>query len=417
LAAKPELKDKPFSVYKYKFASLSINVDGLDHPYGVAAEFIKSVVIEHDYENGYFPFFVVGVTIPNWLHREMKASTKEITVTVSMQKGVIGDPVYDISPPSKIAWSSYIKQVFTLIMPDNSPAMDEKYQKEAEQYDGSLNKGISWGNNITIDLLLYRKDYLAGARKIVNNILTSANLPTAIAYVLGNAGLGGVLLSPPANYGGYSEFLLTPITVMEQLNRICNVYKLHTNGTLVYFGFDNIYLLEKKEACTAFVTNEYKTTKLFVFGRTQRGTMGLYGSNTDGDTKTNGILCQSVQLYDNKQGTEAAIGTGVLVVQADGSITKAGDGATTKVMVSREGGNRSGALSQSIKETGKVLVLGMRDIDLKHLEPNKEFVFVDDEPAHKRFCVSYRITHCAVIFENEGGYWSPKISAEFRSSK
>lgn len=420
-----KIEDIKLSMVKYKIKDFKISCPGLKEPYIVESSFIQNIILEKDFDNFFFPFFHFQISIPAFVLRAMRKANQDVRVYLDFQKGKFQE--VENAGDQKPSFSSYISGNYYLYFDDTSPDMNEREIEEHERTTEVNNKGMEWGDLNTIKVLLYREDYLFKSKTIINEIFTSTTLVDALTYTLNKAGLSGVLISPPSNYKSYKEFVLTPITAMEQMDRICNEFGLHANGSQIFFDFKCIYILDKNTKCDAFVPNEYKTTYLASLTQSGEETKNSRGCYSNGQEKYNflniapdsidirSLAGLSDQVYGNNFAIIDTASGKVTNVNSGAAASKSSIGGATKYMITNKGDNTANAIKQQRKESSKVATLGFTFIDFDMLAPNKEFVLMLEDPRYSKYNGKYRLTKYTAIFDSEGEYYSPQVTAEFKA--
>ena len=142
----------------------------------------------------------------------------------------------------------------------------------------------SYDNTKPIVMALYRADHIFLTNQIVNAILSGCTVADGVAYMFKQLNIGQVLMSPSDNTKIYDQMVIPPLPAHKGLFRLVNTYCLHKAGTVVFFDYDMIYLLNKKIGPTAWIPNEIKTVYLTSFpNATDSGVMrsGFYANGTE----------------------------------------------------------------------------------------------------------------------------------------
>ena len=420
------LSDVKLSYVKYKMNRMSLSVPSLGQPYEINRNHISTIVIDKDYDNFMFPFFEIDVVVPNYVYRAMKKKNQELKAFIDLQYGQFSEISYtDNDIP---AFSSYVTDNFYIFMEEMTPEVSENIIEEKEKEDETFGKGMNLGDATMVKLLLYREDYLFKSKTLVNAILTSATLIDSLTFVLNKAGLNNVLVTPPNNYKTYQEFVITPVSAMEQIDRICNEFGMHTNGTLIFFDFKALYIIDKNPKCTAFVQNEAKTTYLMSCpSKSQGSTMakGWYYNPIEKYSLLN-LDPSTLQIKDFSGVNDQIYGNDFINIDINtGDVKSVESGATkssaslsgpTRVVVTTKGSDTSGSIKRQMSESSKILSMGFSYINLNALNPNKEFVFSIDDTRFSKYAGKYRITKKTVVMQKEGEYFAPHVIAEFRGN-
>lgn len=408
-----DLTKLKFQLVRYRFNALQLSVEGFD-PFEVPKSQITGLYLEKNYEDEHYPFFVLSIVIPGYLYRAMRANPYKNTITMDLQAGYYNNAI--INPSEQVTFISKINGKFLCYMNDVTPELDEEKQNQLSIDDGTYKVGYTYGDLANVDLLLYKQEYLDAGDKVVNQIC-NANLTDNIIYVCNQAGISKLRLSPPNNTKVYSEFSITPISAIEQLERICNSYGYHSKGSTIFYDFDCLYIVDKNPECTVFIKNEYKTTYLASLTQLRQDDVDKSGCFKDDINKYNviNLISDSISINDNYQIQDSNL---MYIDAKTGSVsTIQGDNnkkPLSKTLISDKGDDTINAYSNAAKETGSILTVGMQYIDLSFLDVNKEFVFTTDVTKHQKYTGSYRISKYTCDFIIEGEYLSPIIMAEFR---
>lgn len=403
-----DLSKVKLNLVKYNM-KLQLNI-GASTVHEVPNELMLSMNITEDYEQYIFPYFEIDIGIPNSVYRQMKANNRNIKASVLMQKGKFKEGV-SVSTDTSIAFKNVFHQCFFVFLDETTPELTETEQKIVES---SENK---YGDIAVVRLLLYQHSFYNSYDIVVNKCLSNVTLVDALTYVLNKCGVSNVLLSPPTNYSRFKQFIITPLSLKDQLDRICNTYSIHSAGTLIYFSFDRLYLIDKVPKCTAFTPNEHQITYVVTSAETQGASQvgGCYENSGD----RYGVLNATNINFKNKmEYTSKTIGTNIVSVNSEGSVTKntSNLSSVTNVVIQEDGDKHSlSSVQQTISESKRVLYASFSNIDITMMTPNRQFVVtIEGASKQKQYNGKYRVVKAAHIFEKEGNYFSVKTTAEFR---
>lgn len=376
----------------------------------VPNELMLSMNITEDYEQYIFPYFEIDIGVPNSVYRQMKANNQSIKAMVLLQKGKFKEGV-SVSTDSSVAFKNVFHQSFFVFLDDTTPELTETEQKLVEK---SENK---YGDIAVVRLLLYQHSFYTSYDLVVNKCLSNVTLVDVLTFLLNKCNVGNVLLSPPTNYTRFKQFILTPIPLKDQLERVCNTYSLHSAGTLIYFSFDRLYLIDKVPRCTAFTPNEHQITYIVTSTETQ-GTSQVGGCYENSGDRYGVLNATNLNFKNKMEYTSKTIGTNIVSVDSEGTITKntSNLSSVTNVVIQEDGDKHSlSSVQQTISESKRVLYVSFSNIDISMMTPNRQFVVtIEGVSKQKQYNGKYRIVKAAHIFEKEGNYFSVKTTAEFR---
>lgn len=408
------IENLKFKIARYKFESIRLSVPEFD-PFDVPFSQVLDMMIEKDFNEYFFPYFTITICIPSYLYRGMKAHPYENKLTIDLQIGEF--PNIEISNNDTIVFTPYIKGEFLCYITDATPELDQEKQDLVSKEAGVYKEGYAFSDIASVTLLLYNEKMILGANKVVNYILTSATLTDAIVFTCNQAGIDKLFLSPPQNAKAYKELCITPIPASNQIERLCNEYGLHKKGSVVFFDFDELLIIDKDPKCTVYKKNEYKITYLAYFRLKRQDARYSSGCYKDSKEKYNmiNIVPDSITLDDQSKIQKSNV---MQIDAKTGSVkTVTGEnssGSVSRVFVTNNGDDTSEAYKYAVEETKWILHVGMECINLEFLNPNKEFIFTTDDVALAKYNGSYRIVKYICKFEKEGIYWKGKVTGEFR---
>ena len=368
---------------------------------------VTEIMLTEDFENFYFPYFTVTVSIPNSVYRAIvkPSMSNTLRMKVHLQKGKFKETV-SISNSRNVSFKTCFNKKFRVFIGPGSIDLTEKQQKAIEKSESR------YGQLTTMSMLLYNEDYYQKYDRIVNACIKNTNLTDVITYMLEQVKMTNVLMSPSTSTKTYEQFIIKPLSLCENLMNICNEYSLHKKGSLVYFGLDKMYIIDKTPKCTVYKTGE--TTLIYIAvaskgdGLTQTG--GCYENASDGY----GVLnATDVGFENNSNVAKKVVGSNTVIVNDSGKVTKTNKKATnvTNVIVGNENAN---ALKRGLSESKKILSCQFTNTDITMLQPNKLFMVSIEGTEYKKYNGKYRLTHASHVFSKEGEYFSASTVAQFK---
>lgn len=406
------INDVALKTVKYKFEQVTISVGSTN--FEVDPTMVGDVYIEKDYENTVLPYFQMRVNVPNWLYRQMKKDSQNIKVGFTLKYALFTD----VSSNANVTYTTDLSGKFYGIIPESGSDSYEEQYSDIERADKTLNSGYTYNEYSVIDIMLLNEIYYKGLNKVCNQVFSSITPAGALTYVLNQGSYNSILLSPPNNNKTYSQFKVTPLSLIDQVKRICYDYNLHSNGTTIFFDLNRGYIIDKQPKCTAFMTNEYKTTYITSFSQSDRAASTIAGVFMNHKEKYN--LFNVVEgTYSFKNTTNVENTANIQVIDTTtGSVASSSTGTSgiTKIYTYSGGSNSASQVAKSISEQSTILTLSTTDVVLSFLNPNKEFIFYSDSTKATTANVngSYRITKMVCNLSKNGEFWLPATSAEFR---
>lgn len=422
------LNEINFRLCKYRIDSIILNVPDIGE-YQVNTFGLGDFVIEKVFDGFQYPYFRVFISVPNKVFRAMRKNHHEITAYVRVLYAYFNPEETSGAPGLKIKEQTYISDNFVVELEDSSPHLTTDTEELSEKQTLTDDKGPDPQHMATMEILLYKQNDMNIIKKLPTVVYHNATIMDILTDYLRLAGLHNVLCSPANNNSKrYSQFIIPPMRVDEQILRICCDYGLHKYGTSFFMDFDKPYIIEKINKCTAWVPNEYKT--IYVVNPNFSNQVSSITKGCSYETKDHCGYCtmltaqsdapsmereqvfgSSIYALDKHTGNYTEIRPDVTTIRGGGNISRVvgsyyGDPSTIK------------ALEQRIKEDTNVMTVILDAVDLTMLEPNKLYKLCFTVPSQTKYDGDYRLVKYHASFTLSDGIWfTPNVVATFVGDK
>ena len=406
--------------YHYKVESLDIIFPSEGKQYPIEKGLIKSIMVERDYENDFFPVIRLDLSLNTAFYHKIIANKLDVKFRMRLQKYI-----YDTNNNPKVK-KDVFNTIFSSFIDEGTPFLDKKEYEEANKVavldkDGQIPTTIG-GNDITF--YLFKESNLLNSKKIINTVLSSANMTQTLTFLLSKAGISDVLMVPLDNKNNYNEIILPPLTVLGNMIYLDNQYGFYKDGTLIFFDIDCVYIIDKSGKCKAFRKGEYKKTVITVRDTINPQSL-MPGSYDDTEKKI---------IYVNIDPRDVAISNMTVIKdQIDGNnrlLINPASGATAvikpKTVQRGEGTYKvlykkynnpfiNSSEQKRVESDNRVINVTMSDIDIDAFTPNKEFTFTfEDIVINKQMGGNYRLVNSNFIFVKNGDYFKLNGTATFK---
>ena len=387
------------SLYKYKIKSftLMIGKGKKKTKYDVESTLIERMNIIHNYEEECLPFFTVTMTLPTKIYRVLvdQKNANDILVNLCIQKGKFSDGV-SRDNDALISYRDAIKGKFHVVIGPRRQDLSQELQEVAENDDNI------YGQYASVTVALYSELFFENYDMVINGNLEATTLIDVIFNCLTKAKIKKMLIAPPDNHKVYSQFIITPIPLYEQLYRRCNTYAFFKKGGIVYFDTNRGYIIPAVNKCVAYEPNEYKVTYIILATNSQA--TNQVGGGYD-NTKKKYYVLNGLSINTRNQDDPS---TNVMLVNANGKVKKMNKKSAhiSEVVVQNEGESMLNSYKKDILESRKAIEIPFKDIDISALTPNKMFTVTAETAKYKKYNGNYRLSGCIHAFEKEGDYFS-----------
>ena len=402
--------------YKYTVDSMDILFPEEVEPTKINTNFITGILLEHDFDNDYFPVFKLSVSIEPKIYFKILSNKLKVRFRLRMQKYA-----YDGNKDFQFK-KDIVNTVFCVFMDENTPYFDETSYKESKLVERTGTTPRDLAN--VYSFYLFKESDLDNSKKIVNNVITNSNLTDTITYLLSTCGMKNVLMSPLQNKSIFKEILLPPLTLLNNLLYLNQQYGFYTKGALIFFDLLCMYIIESNSKCTAFIKEEYTRTVFNIKEVTNPNsfTPGSFIIEKEKENHIN-ITPDSINIYSNSVVADQIIGNNFIIIDPkQGTVenikpetVQRGVG-TYQVLVNNYGNEYSNNDAKTRKiENNTVINVNISDFNIDAITPNKEFIFIfDNTKINSTYSGSYRLTKRIIQFKSEGNEFIMSGICEFK---
>ena len=361
---------------------------------------IRNVFIEKDYDSDYLPVFMVSIAISESLYKNIRKYQEYSTFNIILKSGKVdGD-----NNISKL--KNCISGTFDIIGTDDTPLVNEKeLETEKTQYDGGESMQ-DVGTEYTF--VLVQRSTMKKTRKIINKVITSANMTDTVSYLLTTAGVNNVLMSCMDNSSTYDEIILLPIPLTSQLSYLDSVFGFYKEGSQIFFDFERMYVLRNSHKCTAYEKNEIKKITICVYN-TSSGKNAVKGSYIDKDEKVGYLHCGvgSFNVSSESKATDTYMSPNSLIINHNGKIDSSvtdSSGSYNVINTATHNKYYPEETKMRSKELENIITATCTNIDITLLKPNRYFnVRSNVTRVAKKVKHKFRLSKWSTTMSREGG--------------
>lgn len=395
-----------FVEYFYNISEFYIIIDS--ETIKLPTERLTDFKIEHYFDEAVFPIFKVTMTLEPSRYYKIIKNKDKVKFKLRLQswyrkKGTDEDSlVRDV-----------INDTFSIFINDDNDDYQKSLKKSAGT-DKDENELDRLKNDI--EFFLFKTSLVTGLRSNIQAVLQDVDLTTAIAYLLSKAGANKVLLSPLDNKSTYETLVLPPQNIEKQLKYLNNNYGFHKNGSIIYFGLFNSYILNCKEGCTAWAKNEWKETILYVLDKTSSDSYLEGAILKQGEKRFYyNMKAEGVDTTNNSVTTNAITGSDAIVVDmasnSSSSVKSSSKiiGKSTEAVLFNNTSNKymGTTFAAQQKANSTVVTLLLSNLNLEAFKPNKSISMIfEDATLNKKYKGLYRVSSAIYTFKNSGDNYS-----------
>lgn len=360
-----------YKVYLYDIESVVIVCNG--ETFNMSDLQISDAYIERNYDEDYLPIFMLKLMIPDDLYYNIVKNHDKTTFTI-----MIKNMIYE-NESKKTDYSIWLNGIYQPMGVDGTPFVAEDLFDDVKKTTGSESgmdlSDFSRGRTF----ILAKASDLNVSKAIVNAILTSANMTTAVSYVMSQAGVTNMLMSPLDNNESYRELVLLPQPLIPQLKYLNSFYGFYKEGAQIFFDIDSGYILRNTHACTAYRSREVTTVVITLYDTSTPNSMNS-GSFIDRPALTAylGVNAGRYSIEDRSKSSGQYLGSDSMIIDNDGNISGS-SGTSTNVLTTKNHNKfYKDEISLRMEELSHILILTCYNVDMRLFKPNKCFKVVSN---------------------------------------
>ena len=368
----------------------------------VEPRFISSISIKKRFDENVFPIFKVSVNLKTRVYYELIKRKDEVKFRVRLQKFYRN--LYEEDSIKK----DEINDVFISFIEEDTPFFDEKLFDKKVEVEGEENTPENMSNNI--DLFLFKENDINATSKVLNTVLTSANMTSAVSYVLSEAGFKKMLISPFHNSAFYKELVIIPATALGIIKHLENQYGLYNSKAILFMDIDRGYLINKSKNCIVYEKAEIKETHITIKEPSDDKNYSSSCKEDLVDKKYYINLCDRQISIKNLSISNDPIegNNSIFVNRTGGSKVRPGSfqrgSGTYKVRMNITDNKYLEKVEEyEQSENNVVLTINIEDFDIKAFRPNKQFTFKFENPKiSSNYSGNYRLIGIDIFLNKQG---------------
>lgn len=399
-----------FRAFKYAVDILTVIIN--DKIYELDPNFITFLSLEKDFDEDAFPVLQMEFSLNDSLYYEIIKNKENVQFKIRIMKYL-----YDENNKLR-SRTQLINDVFISFIEEETPEIDKKIKSEVS--DESLLIA-----NKSLRLFLFKKLDLVNSKNYINGVFKNVTMTELLSYILSTSGIKKVLLSPLHNVHRYDEIRIPPLTVLDTLDYLENVYDgFYNNGSTKFFDYDCMYFIDRGRRNNVYRNDEHTETIITILQPTSivSNASGCYIDNINRKTYIN-VSPTAFTPFSNSIVNEHVNGNNAIIISpSTGKVTKIEPpvremtGNVYKLIVDRYNNKRAiSNYTMMLEENDSVINVSTQDVDISALSPNKQFkIIFEDVSLNKNLGGEYRISRLGFIFKKEASEFSVMGDIKFK---
>jgi len=404
---------------KYKPETIQVVLKG--ETIDIVPDFVSEIFIEYDYETLYAPILTLTVALSQEEYRKIVKEKDTVKFIIKINKYVYDDK-------GEFLYSSnFINNTFCTHMLDETPIMEQdlvEMTKDTNISSESEDGRTPMDMKDVYDFALFNESNVRSGNTDINIAVKSGTMTDVIVYMLTQAGIGNLLMSPVDNNTTISNMIFPLMNTVEFLNYLQANKGIYNYGFLFFMDFNINYLIDKNAYCTAWQPNEYKITNVYILSQKSEYSP-IVGQYIDGETKENNIFTnsESINIINRSVVNNVTFGNQKVLLNPkndgvsyiDPGLKQRG-GSITTIRIQKQSNSyvQNEHRMRLIENEYDVNVI-LKDIDFELLGPNKCFKLIfQNTDVNGSHGGTYRISKCNVVLTKMGDELDSYLICEFK---
>jgi len=407
------------TIYRYRVVTMDLLIPEED-PIQIPTAEIEGFAIEKAFDTDYFPILYFGLRLtPTKYFKIIKnKNTAKFRIRIDVE---VFDPITgETSTPIML-----FNDLFCLITNDETEDISEELHKQTVETVGNENDMEFYSR--VYEMYFFKEKDLNISKKIINDVVTSDNMQNIVTYCLASSGASKVLMTPFNNKSTYKEVIIYPVPLIQNIKYLEEQYGFYNYGSLLFFDFDKTFLIDKRAEATAYQTMEYTSVKINIFDTINSNSISS-GSYKNDEEKNYTIQVSENNIRMNTLSTinDQTIGNKLLVIDTkknsvnsiNPNVNQLGSGTERVVLDDYSNRFTSEAAKHRKIEESFIINVGLSDVDITCLTPNKKFILLFENSKINGIRGGYyRLSHMAFTFKRIGEVFNVNGGATFVKSE
>lgn len=357
----------------------------------IPIERVSKIGLKCLYEENFFPVFSITVVIESSKYYAILKNKK-----TSYFKLNIGKRFRYNGDESESMMRNFINQNFSLILDDddvdsNSASKRLKASNDFNEMVKSDENDLYYTDN-EVTFYLFPTKSIDNAKKTINAIFRKCTLTDAVTYILSEANIDNVLMTPFDNNETKNILVIPPMQASKAIQFLDTFYGFYKSGALYFCDFDYMYILKYNSDCSAYIDGERQEVDITIPDIEAQNMTDICGTVKESDTSYNIIsISSNITIKNASVSTNAISGVDVLAIDNySGDIQKSnvkaetGSGISNTSIIENETENPwiTDIHSSQIELSSTVVTITLNDFDISVLKPNKRYKIIFEDPLY-----------------------------------
>lgn len=407
-------------LYKYRLSSFELISPEFENPVDLVPGSVNEMFIKKNYDDHFYPILMITFSVNPKVKEFIEMRKNDIKFHIGLRcEG------YDThgSPTDPVSSETVFDTIFIPVISSSLPFMDTAIYNDTVnelRHISAMNGSVNdlGGHNFPADsreqvsYFFYVEKDLFNSKNIVNKVYANTDIPTICADLLSKNGFDAILMSPPENTDPIDQCIIQPQNLLHVFEYLSNIYGMHKTGTVTFFDYRGVYILNKSGHPDCVEEGEYPNT-IFKVYKTKDSESWLAGTGICDERKeyyiypdphrivmknpsavTDHITGNNLSTLDAKDNLPSKIwGIGL---QRGSGITRVENNANINPYMQTQYIN-------DVQERNLTMNVTLFDVYMWALTPNKEFtVQYVDSNIDPVFSGCYRIKNTDFVFNKNG---------------
>lgn len=409
-------------IYRYRLSKFELLSSEFEGPIDLVPSSVSEMYIGKDYDENFYPMlminFVVNPKVKEFI--EVRRNEVKFHIALRCEGYALNGPGSRTEPVSS---ETVFDTIFIPAISSNVPFMDSAvYNMTVSELQGIAAAQGSvndlGGHNLTADVrervsyYFYVEKDLFNSKNVINQVYSNTDIPTICADILSKNGFDAILMSPSDNTEPIEQCIIQPQNLLNVFEYLSEIYGMHKTGTITFFDYRAVYIMNKTGHPNCVEEGEYPTT-IFKVHKTKMSESWLSGTATCDERQEYYIYPDPhrITMHNPSAITDHITGNNLTALNArdnapthiEGTGVQRGSGITRIENNANTNEYMQTQYVNDVQERNLTVNMSVFDPYMWALTPNKEFMLqYMDSNIDPNYSGCYRIRKTDFIFNRNG---------------
>ena len=410
-------------IYRYRLNKFELIHPEFENPVDLIPGSVSMMYISKDYNENFYPILNVSFVCNPKVKEFIEINRNDVKFHIELRCEGYASSGRELTSTTPLSSETVFDTFFIPIITTAIPFIDAAIYNLTESQLKNISRAggtvedlgghvLNADARTTVSYYMYVERDIVCSKNLVNKVYANTNIPTICADLLSENGFDAVLMSPSDNKDNIDQCIIQPQNLLNVFKYLSDIYGMHKTGTLTFFDYRCVYIMNKTGHPNCVDEGEYPTT-IFVVHKTVMSEHWLSGTASCDERKEYYFFPDPhrVIMLNPSSTNDHIYGNNITTLNAkanktihiEGTGLQRGSGNTRIDNNANANEYMQSQYANNIQEGNIAVRMSIFDPYMWALTPNKEFIlnYLDSNvnPYYNGF---YRILKTDFLFNRNG---------------